>query len=297
MPADASIQTTPDNAAERLAKLASDVAMLEAIGAAWPPDQQATLARLKDAIEALHREALLRIVQGLREDPAAAQQLRKVVQDPLVFGVLRLHGLVRDPLESRVRAALESVAPFLAEHGGGVQLVAIKPPDTVEVRLTGACNGCPAAGMTLHQGVEKAIREYAPEITRIAAVKGAEPANDGKKIPLHFVSPFARENDGGFVDACALDELPLGVATALAVSGREVLFWRDHDSVGCVDNACAHLGMPLDGGEVVDGVIECPHHGFQYRLDTGECLTVPEVQLVVHAVRVRDGRVAVKLEA
>ncbi len=176
MPADASIQTTPDNAAERLAKLASDVAMLEAIGAAWPPDQQATLARRKDAIEALHREALLRIVQGLREDPAAAQQLRKVVQDPLVFGVLRLHGLVRDPLESRVRAALESVAPFLAEHGGGVQLVAIKPPDTVEVRLTGACNGCPAAGMTLHQGVEKAIREYAPEITRIAAVKGAEPA-------------------------------------------------------------------------------------------------------------------------
>lgn len=297
MPATARTPVTIDASAERLARLASDVAMLEAIGAAWPPEQQATLTQLKNAIEALHREALLRIVQGLREDSAAALQLRKVVQDPLVFGVLRLHGLVRDPLESRVRAALDSVAPFLAEHGGGVELVAIKPPDTVEIRLTGACNGCPAAGMTLHQGVEKAIREHAPEIARIAAVKGVEAANDGKTIPLHFVSPFAKENDDGFVDACALDELPLGVATALTVSGREVLFWRDRGSVGCVDNACAHLGMPLDGGEVGDGVIECPYHGFQYRLDTGECLTVPEVQLIVHAVRVRDGRVAVKLEA
>lgn len=297
MPATASSPETLNASAERLARLASDVAMLEAIGAAWPPEQQATLTQLKSAIEALHREALLRIVQGLREDSAAALQLRKVVQDPLVFGVLRLHGLVRDPLESRVRAALDSVAPFLAEHGGGVELVAIKPPDTVEIRLIGACNGCPAAGMTLHQGVEKAIREHAPEVARIVAVKGVEAAIDGKPIPLHLVSPFATEADAGFVDACALDDLPHRRASARTVSGREVLFWRDRDSVSCVDNACAHLGMPLDGGEAGNGVIECPSHGFQYRLDTGECLTVPEVQLVVHAVRVRDGRVSVKLEA
>ncbi len=67
------------------------------------------------------------------------------------------------------------------------------------------------------------------------------------------------------------------------------------DAVSCVDNACAHLGMPLDEGAVNDGILECPHHGFRYLLATGECLDVPEVQLVVHAVRVRDGRVAVKL--
>lgn len=300
MPAVASNQKPPpfDDAAERLASLASDVAMLEAIGEAWAPEQQAAMARLKAAIEALHREALLRIVQGLREDPAAAAQLRKVAQDPLVFGVLRLHGIVRDPLEARVRAALESVGPYLAQHGGGVELVAVKPPDTVEVRLTGACQGCPAAGMTLHEGVEKAIREQAPEIVRVIALKGSEdPSRDGKTIPLHFVSPFARAADPGFIDVCALDELPVGVAVARSIEGREVLLHRDHGEMHCVDNACAHLGMPLDGGEVIDGVIECPFHGFRYRLDTGECLTVPEVQLVLHAVRVVDGRVAVKLEA
>jgi nitrite reductase/ring-hydroxylating ferredoxin subunit len=54
--------------------------------------------------------------------------------------------------------------------------------------------------------------------------------------------------------------------------------------------------MPLHEGTVSNGVLQCPHHGFRYLLATGECLDVPEVQLVVYAVRVRDGRVAVKLD-
>lgn len=35
-------------------------------------------------------------------------------------------------------------------------------------------------------------------------------------------------------------------------------------------------------------------HGLRYRLDSGECLDVPEVQRVVHGVQVQGGRVAVK---
>jgi nitrite reductase/ring-hydroxylating ferredoxin subunit/Fe-S cluster biogenesis protein NfuA len=279
------------DAAGLLAELAGDVALIESIGEAWPAEQRATLERLRIAIEVLHREALLRLVRGLREDPAAAAQLARVVRDPLVFGVLRLHGLVRDPLEVRVRDALESVEPFLAQHGGGVELVAVKPPDTVEVRLTGACQGCPASGQTLREGVERAIRERAPEIAHVVALRGPV---DTKSIPLHFVSPFARASDAGFVDVCALDDLVPGGTAVHEVGGREVLLYRGDDQVSCVDNVCAHMGMPLDGGEIADGVIECPYHAFRYRLDTGECLSVPEVQLVVHAVRVRDGRVAVK---
>ncbi len=281
----------PDSAAEQLATLAGDVAAMEVIAQAWPIEQQATLERFKAAIEALHREALLRLIRGLREDPAAATRLQQVVCDPIVYGVLRLHGLVRDSLETRVRAALVSVEPFLQQHGGGVELVAVKPPDTVEVRLTGACQGCPASGQTLREGVERAVKEHAPEIMHVLQVRGPV---DAKTIPLHFVSPFAKAGDAGFVDICTLDELTPGSIQVRTVGDREVLLYRDHDKVTCVDNACAHMGMPLDAGELVDGIIQCPHHAFRYRLDTGECLNVPEVQLVVHAVRVRDGRVAVK---
>jgi nitrite reductase/ring-hydroxylating ferredoxin subunit/Fe-S cluster biogenesis protein NfuA len=289
--------STSEDDAVRLARMAGDVTALQAIGDAWPIEQRAVLEHLKDAIEALHREALLRLVKGLREEPAAAAQLKRVVRDPIVFGVLRLHGIVRDPLEHRVRAALDAVAPMLAEHGGGVELVALLPPDAVELRLTGSCQSCPASGQTLSEGVERSIREHAPEIVNIRQVRGslATRSADGS-APIHFVSPFARAGDSGFVDVCALDELPEGRAIARRVKDASVLLHRDGAQVSCVADACAHLGLPLADGLVDDGVLECPHHGFRYRLATGECLDVPEVQLVVHAVRVRDGRVAIKVE-
>jgi nitrite reductase/ring-hydroxylating ferredoxin subunit len=62
-----------------------------------------------------------------------------------------------------------------------------------------------------------------------------------------------------------------------------------------MDNACAHMGMPLDGGELIEGTLRCPYHGFTYLLETGECLTVPEVQLNMHAVKVSNDVVAVRL--
>ena len=291
MPAAANHQDNDDG--ELLLRLAGNVAALEAAAENWAPEQRAAFERLKGAIEALHREALLRLIRGLRADAAAAALLKEVVRDPIVFGVLRLHGLVRDPLETRVRAALATVEPMLAQHGGGVELVAVKPPDTVQLRLTGACQGCPASGQTLSEGVERAIREHVPEITQVLQVNGPAAA---RTAPVHFVSPFARAGDAGFTDVCALAELPPGLLQVHRVAGREVLLYREDDRVSCVDNACAHLGMTLDGGEVAGGVISCPWHGFRYRLDTGECLTVPQVQLVVHAVRLRDGRIAVKLD-
>ena len=96
---------------ERLAHMAGEVTALQAIGEAWPLEQRAVLDHLKDAIEALHREALLRLVKGLRAEPAAAAQLKEIVRDPFVFGVLRLHGIVRDPLDGIARTD-----PALPQH-------------------------------------------------------------------------------------------------------------------------------------------------------------------------------------
>jgi nitrite reductase/ring-hydroxylating ferredoxin subunit len=54
------------------------------------------------------------------------------------------------------------------------------------------------------------------------------------------------------------------------------------------------MGLSLDQGEIAGGLITCPHHGFQYALDSGECLTAPEVQLQPHAVRVVGDRIEVR---
>ena len=61
-------------------------------------------------------------------------------------------------------------------------------------------------------------------------------------------------------------------------------------------NICRHRGTQLlRAVGKARKVITCPYHGFQYSLESGECLTAPEVQLQPHAVRVLGERVEVRL--
>ena len=277
--------------------LVQAITRLESIVAGWDETHILTVQALKSAIEDLHKEALKRLIRALKDDPAAGAKLREALGDPVVYGVLRFHGLIKAPLAERLNTALDEVRPALAGHGGGVELVTIKPPDTVELRLTGSCHGCPASGQTLSEGVEKAIRAHCPEIVHINQVSRSAPETsaDGSST-IHFISPFAMHAKAGWLDAGTLDEVPEGGISERKIKGRSVLLSKRGDTVSCFDNSCAHLGMPLEMGEISEGVITCSYHGFQYLLETGECLTAPEVQLKVHAVRVTGNRVQVRLE-
>ena len=70
----------------------------------------------------------------------------------------------------RVFQVLEQqINPSIAAHGGNAQLVAVEG-DTAYLRLSGGCQGCGMASVTLSQGIEVAIRESVPEITRVVDV-------------------------------------------------------------------------------------------------------------------------------
>jgi nitrite reductase/ring-hydroxylating ferredoxin subunit/Fe-S cluster biogenesis protein NfuA len=285
-------EAPPDEAAAELERLVRAITGLESVVAGWNAEYGATVQALKSAIEALHKEALRRLIRALKDDPAALPRLREAVSDPIVEAVLQFHGLLRERLETRLERALDEVRPFMHLHGGDVELVRIVPPDAVEIRLTGACHGCPASSETLREGVERAIRRHCPEIVQIRQVSKGPARPDA----VQFISPFAANPGQGWVDAALLDEIPEGSVVERKIAGRSVLLSRRAGRVSCFDNACAHLGMPLEMGEVADGIITCTYHGFRYRLETGECLTAPEVQLTMHATRVRGDRVAVRLE-
>ena len=291
-----------DDSTFELERRVHAITRLEAIVATWEEGPALTVQALKSAIEDLNKEALRRLIRALKDDPAAGMRLREALADPFVYAVLRFHGLVREPLAERIEKALNEVRPFMAEHGGNVELVAIKPPDTVEVRLIGSCHGCPASSQTLTEGVEKAVRAHCPEIIHIVQVSKGAPEStkangrDGEQV-VHFISPFALHAASGWVDAAGIDEVPEGGITERKIKQRSVLLSRQGSRISCFDNACAHLGMPLEMGEVEGGVITCSYHGFKYLLESGECLTAPEVQLKVHAVRVIGDRVQVRLES
>jgi Fe-S cluster biogenesis protein NfuA len=58
-----------------------------------------------------------------------------------------------ESIQKRVQAALDEIRPQIQADGGDVEFVSIEK-QTVKVRLTGHCAGCPMAAMTLKNGVE-----------------------------------------------------------------------------------------------------------------------------------------------
>jgi Fe-S cluster biogenesis protein NfuA len=66
----------------------------------------------------------------------------------------------------RIEAVLSRVRPFLVADGGDIQLVGVTG-NRARVRLTGKCAGCPSAHLTLHVGVEMAIKEEIPEFEEL----------------------------------------------------------------------------------------------------------------------------------
>jgi Fe-S cluster biogenesis protein NfuA len=67
---------------------------------------------------------------------------------------------------ARVQAVLDRVRPFLQADGGDIVLIDVLD-NRATVRLTGKCAGCPSAHLTLHIGVELAIKEEVPEIDEL----------------------------------------------------------------------------------------------------------------------------------
>ncbi|MFC1940593.1 NifU family protein [Chloroflexota bacterium] len=72
-------------------------------------------------------------------------------------------------MKEKVEEALNKVRPMLVADGGNVELVDVND-GTVQVRLTGACGGCPMAAVTLKMGIEKLLKEEIPEVKEVIAV-------------------------------------------------------------------------------------------------------------------------------
>ena len=74
---------------------------------------------------------------------------------------------------SDVRAEIESflhdrIRPQLQMDGGDCELVDYTDEGEVQVRLKGACAGCPGAQMTLQMGIERVLKEkFGDKVSRV----------------------------------------------------------------------------------------------------------------------------------
>jgi Fe-S cluster biogenesis protein NfuA len=141
-----------------------------------------------------HGAGLRRMLEHLnRAGQAGRAALADMAKDELVGNLLLLYGLHPLDIDSRVRLAIESVRPYLASHGGNVELLDVSSQGVVRLRMQGSCHGCPSSAVTLKNSIEQAVYDKAPDVTAIQV----EDAQESHAAPTPGFVPVESLLNGG----------------------------------------------------------------------------------------------------
>ena len=108
-----------------------------------------------------------------------------------------------------------------------------------------------------------------------------------------FANPL-EEPMSEFVKVGSVDEVPPGEMKIVEVAGQEIVLANVGGDIFAFSNECTHRGGPLGEGLLMDGVVECPFHGGQFDVKTGEPVAEPPTEAVsTYQVRVEGGAIMV----
>jgi 3-phenylpropionate/trans-cinnamate dioxygenase ferredoxin component len=93
-----------------------------------------------------------------------------------------------------------------------------------------------------------------------------------------------------------LEELGEGRGTRFDHGEHRVALFRFGDEVYAIGDRCSHAEASLSEGEVFDMSVECPRHGSEFDLATGEPGSLPATRPVPsYRVEIADGVVFLEL--
>lgn len=177
----------PEGLAERVQALTAQLERLD------DPLVRERMHELIGAILDLYGEGLERIFQALADPEATGPAIRDgLTRDGVVASLLLIHGLYPVGLETRVTEALDKVRPYMASHGGNVELLGLEH-GVARLRLQGSCNGCSASAATLELAIKRALDEAAPDLLGIE-VEGVAPAAQVGSAAASNGSPGPRDH-------------------------------------------------------------------------------------------------------
>src|ERR1700761_2233362 len=196
--------------------------------------------QLVSAVVQMYGAGLARIVEllgGLGPGHAGGRAIADAMsEDELVSTLLLIHDLHPVPLEDRVRAALDSVRPYMESHGGNVELLSLQD-GIATIHLRGSCSDCSASAVTLELAIKQALEEAAPdlealEVLGVAAQTGPQPgglpmvsgsaglAPTGMELPVVMAGAPPQPS---WVELDSVADLSDGSLAAVSIAGAKLV--------------------------------------------------------------------------
>lgn len=140
-----------------------------------------------------HGTGLSRLIEHIVAAGEAGKSiLSSLANDDLVSSLLLLYGLHPADFDSRVRQALDKVAPAVRSHGGSIEVLGIDD-GVVRLKVQRSGHGCQSTAGKIKTAIEEAIYEKAPEVTAIQIEGLGPPSGSSGFVPVeHLLGQRAR---------------------------------------------------------------------------------------------------------
>jgi Fe-S cluster biogenesis protein NfuA/nitrite reductase/ring-hydroxylating ferredoxin subunit len=263
------------------------------------PAMRSLLAESMEATLTLHSSGLQRIFDLIDQTEGSAEDARKnLLADDFIKGLLVMHGLHPDDLETRLYKALDKIKPYMDSHGGSVEVLRIED-GAATLKLEGSCDGCPSSATTLELGIKQAIEEECPDLIELE-VKGVADnplANEIRRInQFEQASDDASDNESkGWEVVQGIGMLSNGDKTSVEVNGVPLVICKVDDQLYAYRNHCPGCGRPFDAGEFEGEQLKCKlNHRFNVK-EAGKSPNDPAIHLDPFPLLQENGQVKIAL--
>ncbi|MDB5191118.1 MAG: hypothetical protein JWQ96_681 [Segetibacter sp.] len=100
----------------------------------------------------------------------------------------------------------------------------------------------------------------------------------------------------GKIEVADANELKIDQMKLLHVGDKRIVLGRTEDGHVAFDDRCTHRGASLAGGAMICGTVQCPWHGTQFNVKTGEVKCGPATEKIpTYAISESDGKVFLNL--
>jgi Fe-S cluster biogenesis protein NfuA/nitrite reductase/ring-hydroxylating ferredoxin subunit len=235
---------------ERIERLLEEVRTM-----ASPPAWERVDELIRLILE-LYGSGIGRIVEIVAETGGGEALMDRFARDELIASLLVLHGLHPEDFAARVGKALVRVRPYLGSHGGDIELLeADAATGVVRLRMAGSCETCPSSTVTVKLAVEGAIKELAPEVSRIE-VEGVPPA--------HHAASNAIGHAPSWIALADAPDVAAGAVAVTEAGGVRILLCRVGQSLYAYRDSCPGCASSVHGGELQGTLLTCPSCGNRY---------------------------------
>ena len=229
---------------------------------------------------------ILNIVNGAGQNGQKLHQ--ELIHDDVIKGLLLIHDLHPLDLETRLRGALDQVRPYLASHGGNVELISLEN-DVARLRLQGTCKSCASSSVTLELAIRHAIQQACPDLRHFevdGVIKNDESSAGPRLSAQTPVVWTVIEN---------VEQLSESEWMPVRVEQLRLVICKLNENLYAYRNRCPICNVPFDSGKLAGGFLSCVA-GHRYDVKhAGLCPERPSVHLDPFPLLVQDSVVKVAL--